>query len=169
MGRLKLWLPVITGIAVAVVLALFYPGWQHWIALHTGSLNNSSTPPNYNYWSGFGSVFPWSMGVVTGLWVYVWQHTKKSNCHTHGCWRIGSYPVGDYRVCKKCHLEVKGTHPTIEHLRSVHLAYGGSRHDQGIDSESGRGERTPGTVNFGGVPGHDQPADAAGAAGPADS
>jgi hypothetical protein len=30
--------------------------------------------------------------------------------------------VENYRVCKKHHFEVKGTHPTIEHLQDMHEA-----------------------------------------------
>jgi hypothetical protein len=103
--------------AIVVALIQFYPDWQHWIAYETGSANTSSSPPNYDYWSGFGSVFPWSMGTLGSLLALIWVHTKKANCHTHKCLRIGSYPVGDYKVCKKHHFEATGSHPTIEHIR----------------------------------------------------
>jgi hypothetical protein len=109
-------------VALIVSAVYFYHEWQHWLAANTGSENNSSTPPDYNYWSGFGSVFPWSMGILAALLNNGYQAAKRSNCHTHRCWRIGSYPIGDYRVCKKHHFEVKGTHPTVEHLQEVHAS-----------------------------------------------
>lgn len=160
MAYLRAFAPLLVGLLTVVILALTYHLWQPWVALHTGSQNNSSTPPNYNYWSGFGSVFPWSMGVFTGIWTSVYQKSRKENCHAHGCWRIGSYPVEDYRVCKKHHNEVKGTHPTIEYLKEVHR--GGSGNDQGVDSQSDLRQCATCIVNVGGVPGHNQPADAAG-------
>lgn len=117
-------LPVVIFVAVVAVcaaLAAWYHDWQSWAAYETGSRNTAGTPPNYNYWSGFGSVFPWGMGIVAGLWTRVYQNARARNCHTHGCWRIGNYPSGDYRVCKRCHFEVHGTHSTIEHIRD-HVA-----------------------------------------------
>lgn len=158
MGKLKvlIW-PALTTLLTAVLI-VFYSGWQHWLAVHTGSLNTSGTPPNYNYWSGFGSVFPWSLGILAGLWTYVYQHTRVINCHTHGCWRLGSYPVGSYKVCKRCHKRVTGKHPTIEHLREVHR---GSRPDSDTagDSGAGDGERDTVSVSVSGSPGYSQPAD----------
>lgn len=97
-----------------------YAIWQHWIATHTGSYNTPGTPPGYNYWSAFGSVFPWSMGLIAAVLQHSYLIARKNNCHTHGCWRVGSLPVGDYRVCRKHHLEVTGKHPTISHLRAHH-------------------------------------------------
>ena len=117
---------ILLGVAVGliiVVLIQFYPVWQHWIAYETGSSNTQGTAHDYNYWSGFGSVFPWSMGTLGSLITLIWVHTKKANCHTHKCLRIGSYPVGDYKVCKKHHLEVTGTHPTVEHIQHHYVRH----------------------------------------------
>ena len=135
--------PVLVAVAVVfltVASVYFYHTWQHWLAYETGSQNNSSTPPNYNYWSGFGSVFPWEIGFVAGIWTGVYQRSKRANCHTHGCWRLGSLPAGDgslYKVCKRCHYRITGTHPTIEHFRRGHHGRLGS-HSSG-DSGPGSG------------------------------
>jgi hypothetical protein len=122
MARVKAsGIAVVVAVAVVALIA-FYPVWQHWAAVRTGSSNTPGTPPNYNYWSGFGSVFPWEVGFIIGTLTFAYQHGKKTNCHTHGCWRIGSYPVDNYRVCKRCHYRVTGTHPTVEHLQGRHAA-----------------------------------------------
>ena len=106
--------------AVVVALIVFYGDWQPWVAVHTGSAGGQEAGGYYAYWSGFGGVFPWSVGIIAGVVTYAYQYGKRVNCHTHGCLRIGSYPVDTYRVCKKHHFEVKGTHPTIGHLQDVH-------------------------------------------------
>lgn len=120
MAGVKLLVPVLLVAVVAIVLVVYYPSWQPWAAVHTGAAGGQEAGGAYAYWSGFGSVFPWSMGVLAGVFAFGYQHSKRANCHTHGCWRIGSYPVGNYKVCKRCHHLVKDTHPTIEHLKSVH-------------------------------------------------
>lgn len=165
MARLKTIALTLLTAGIAVILTVsavyFYHVWQHWLAVRTGSLNTSGTPPNYNYWSGFGAVFPWEAGMLAAVWAWVYQHSKHANCHTHGCWRLGSYPVEDYKVCKKCHYKVKGTHPTIEHLREVH---NGSRpgSDQGGASEPDSGQCAAVIVNVGGVREPGQSPDASG-------
>jgi hypothetical protein len=106
----------------SVSAGAWYGSWQHWLAHQTGSLNTTGTPPNYNYWSGFGSVFPWSMGILATLMIGVYHGWRHKNCHTHGCWRIGSFPVaGGYRVCRKCHSSITGHEKmTVEKLTTLH-------------------------------------------------
>lgn len=123
---MKRWHWIITVVFTVLVCAALvstYNYWQDWIAQETGSRNTPGTSPNYNYWSGFGSVFPWSMGIIAALVHNGYVNARKSNCHTHGCWRIGSLPVGDYKVCKRCHLLSTGTRVTIEHLQEHHLLH----------------------------------------------
>ena len=152
MGKLAYYgLPVFI-IVSAVLLIVFYHDYQHWVALHTGSLNTDGTPPNYNYWSGFGSVFPWEVGFFAGVWAGVLQRSRRATCHQHGCWRAGNYPVGSYRVCKKHHMEVTGSHPTTEWLQGHYQSMsgagnGGPGEDTCGDSGSGSGEHGAGPVN----------------------
>ncbi len=144
---------------IATVSAIyFYHRYQPWLAAHTGTASGQESGSQYAYWSGFGSVFPWEVGVLAGFLTYVYQHTKKVNCHAHGCPRIGSFPVGEYRVCKKHHHEVTGTHPTIDLLKEVHN--GGPCSDPCVDSQPDRDERPPGAQHVGGVHGPGEPADA---------
>jgi hypothetical protein len=120
MRGLVSFIAVVLVITVAAVSVEYIPPVHHWMLHVSGSDDVSG--PEYGWWSGFGSVFPWSMGILAGIWTHAVQNARKSNCHTHGCWRIGSYPVGDsnYKVCKRCHFKITGVHPTIEHLRFHH-------------------------------------------------
>jgi hypothetical protein len=162
--RLWPYLLAVIVVFITVTAVYWYHTWQPWAAIHSGSASGHESEGFYAYWSGFGSVFPWELGIISGVLGLVYQHGRKANCHAHGCWRIGSYPAGDYRVCKKHHYEVHGTHPTIEHLKAhvEEVRNGRLGSDQGVDSSSGVSECAAVIVNVGGVPGHDQPADAAG-------
>jgi hypothetical protein len=107
---------------VAWPLALHLTGFHlaNWMWVHTGTGNEPGS--YYGFWSGFGS----DLGeyvIIVGLISGIYHAAKKSNCHTHGCWRIGSHPVGDYKVCKHCHLLSTGTRVTIEHLQEHHLLH----------------------------------------------
>lgn len=152
LGKLTYYgIPLLLALS-AVVLAAFYHDWQHWAALKTGSYNTPGTPPGYNYWSGFGSVFPWEVGFVVGIWTGVVQRSRRSNCHVHRCWRAGDYPVGSYRVCKKHHFEVQGAHPTVEHLQEHYQSVngvndGGPGSDPGGDSGAGSCQCVPGPID----------------------
>ena len=71
---------------------------QHWLAYETGSENTSGAPPNYNFWSGFGSDLAelTLAGGVLGLW-------RKHNCHQKGCPRIGRHTVDGTPWCNRHH------------------------------------------------------------------
>lgn len=94
---------------------------QHWLAYMTGSLNTGGTPPNYNFWSGFGS----DLGEITligaALTVY-----KRFTCHTWWCVRHGTYDFTDagtgltYRLCRRCHPEHSGRRLTRRHIARIH-------------------------------------------------
>lgn len=96
-------------------------GGQHWAAYQTGTYCGS-TGPRYCYWSGFGSVFPWVMlsmgGIFTGLAVLV----RHVNCHEPGCPWIGKYPIagGAFKVCGKHHPDWEGKHPPPGHMHEMH-------------------------------------------------
>ena len=107
-------------IAGCVILAIMYRSWQSWAAYETGSRNTDGTPPNYNYWSGFGSVFPWGMGILVTLLAVFYHNLRKHNCHAKGCIRIGRYPVDGtpYTTCRKHHPHVDN--PTAEDIALAH-------------------------------------------------
>jgi hypothetical protein len=98
MGWLKLaakWSPVIA----LVLLAVFWRfGVQHWLAVHTGSSNTPGSPPNYNFFSGFGSDLSefTLLSIAVGAWHAV-------NCHEPGCPLIGRHKVDGTPFCNRHH------------------------------------------------------------------
>lgn len=71
---------------------------QHWLAYMTGSANTAGTPPNYNFWSGFGS----DVGEAT-LIAAILGMFRKHNCHQHHCWRVGRHIVDGTPFCNRHH------------------------------------------------------------------
>ena len=73
---------------------------QHWLAVHTGTVNESG--PYYGFWSGFGSDIG-EVAIIGG----VIQLYRKHNCHVRGCLRIAhhEYTMGGvvYHLCRKHH------------------------------------------------------------------
>jgi hypothetical protein len=125
MSRTQAALFAVWVVVIAVLIWWFALGGQHWLATQTGTnycLPHSAVAQRYCYWSGFGSVFPWVLlglgGIFTGLIVH-WRHI---NCHTPGCWRVGRYPAagGDFKLCGHCHPDWKGKHPSLEHILARH-------------------------------------------------
>ena len=77
---------------------------QHWLAIHTGTLNEPGE--YYGFWSGFGS----DLGegtIVVALAATLAHSVRKHNCHMPGCWRVGRHPIEGtgYVVCRKHHPE----------------------------------------------------------------
>lgn len=100
---------------------------QHWLAYMTGSLNTSGAPPNYNFWSGFGS----DLGEATLLGGLLAVY-KRHNCHTAWCWRFGHHDFTDdatglvHRLCRRHHPQ----HPGRQ-LRRVHIGVIHERNQRG--------------------------------------
>jgi hypothetical protein len=122
------WLTVLTVVVAVVVVSIqYYHPLQHWGAYETGSQNTAGTPPNYNYWSGFGSVFPWELGLFVSVWAWMITHYRLNNCHIEKCPWIGKYPVagGHYKVCRKHHPEAHVRHKKVsfEHVQHVHALH----------------------------------------------
>lgn len=91
--RAASWLPVAV-LAVAAISWRF--GLQHWLAVHTGSVNTSGSPRNYNFFSGAGSDLSeiTILGFAAGWW-------HKVNCHQDGCFRIGRHVVDGSPWCNR--------------------------------------------------------------------
>ena len=100
MKRAVKWLPVIALVLLAVFWRL---GVQHWLAVHTGSVNMPGSPPNYNFFSGAGSDISELaiVGAVAGGY-------RKHNCHEPGCWRIGRHVVNGTPFCDRHHERARG-------------------------------------------------------------
>ncbi len=82
---------------------------QHWLAIHTGTLNEPG--PYYGFWSGFGSDIA-EFGIIFGLFAAYRHH----NCHVKGCPRLARHEYEmngvQYKLCRKHHpvVTTKLTH-----------------------------------------------------------
>ncbi len=115
---------VILLLVVGVVLvAVFFDGVRHWIALHTGTLHGG---PDlyYNFWSGFGSDLG-EATLISAVGIGVYTGVRKVNCHTKGCWRIGHHPLDGtpYILCKHHHPHVPSHGASQEHILEQHRRY----------------------------------------------
>jgi hypothetical protein len=83
---------------------------QHWLAYMTGSQNTSGAPPNYNFWSGFGSDLG-EVAILGGL--VTWA--RHANCEVHGCWRLGRHQTAaGHRVCRRHHPDDRLTAQAVQ-------------------------------------------------------
>ena len=73
---------------------------QHWLAVHTGTVNESG--PYYGFWSGFGSDIG-EVAIIGGLIGVARNH----NCHVKGCWRWAHHEYtmdgASYKLCRIHH------------------------------------------------------------------
>jgi hypothetical protein len=121
-------------VAAAVLLAgtgVFCWWWgdggQHWLAIQTGTCPlqgscDAGAGPHYGYWSGFGSVFPWSMTILSGIAAGLAVHWHHINCHEPGCWRIGRVHVDD-RGTLSCFRHYPEGRPAKGHIHRMHAAH----------------------------------------------
>jgi hypothetical protein len=118
----RLWIVIAIGLVALAIIWWFTDG-QHWLAIQTGTCPtrgdcNTGAGPHYEYWSGFGSVFPWSLLTLGGIASIFVAQIRHLNCHEHGCPRIGRFSVagGEFKYCGKHHPDWKGKHPTRDHI-----------------------------------------------------
>lgn len=110
-----LLLPVLGVVAWSVVAHPW--GWLYGLGVHPYPAS-SSTPWTYQMWSG---ILP-ALTVVSLFTAMggAWHH---ANCHVHGCWRLGKFPVaeGAFRVCLRHHPD-EGVRRglTREHIAVLH-------------------------------------------------
>jgi hypothetical protein len=103
---------------------------NHWLGIHTGTLNE--TGPYYGFWSGFGSDLA-EFSILGAIGTGVYQLVKKYNCHEPGCWRVGTHPAagGQFLLCYHHHPDYQGkkpTHEMIERLHREHVARQAATH-----------------------------------------
>lgn len=80
---------------------------QHWLAVHTGTVNESG--PYYGFWSGFGS----DIGEVTLLAAVLGAY-RKHNCEVKGCWHIARHvTAAGHSVCRRHHPDGAPSHETV--------------------------------------------------------
>lgn len=90
---------------------------QYWLSRQTGSLNTPGTPPNYNFFSGFGSIIlpPLLNGLV--LAAVFWWHNQ---CGVTGCyWYARRKTAAGERACFLHHPHKKRT---VEEIHTAHHA-----------------------------------------------
>jgi hypothetical protein len=92
---------------------------DHWLAIHTGTANESSA--YYAFWSGFGSDIA-EFGLLGAVVTTAYQTFKKYNCHEAHCWRIGNHPAagGQFSLCYRHHPDYQGTKPTADIIGRLH-------------------------------------------------
>jgi hypothetical protein len=117
---------VIAVTGVAFVAAAAIVAWvlnagvvDHWLAVHTGTVNEQG--PYYGFWSGFGSDLA-EFGIIGAIGTGVYQLVRKYNCHEPGCWRVGTHPAagGQFLLCYRHHPEYQGKRPTHEMIVRLH-------------------------------------------------
>jgi hypothetical protein len=119
------WRPVaivaVTCAAIAgIVLWLDHARvFDHWLGVHTGTLNEPG--PYYGFWSGFGSDLE-EFGILGAIGAAIYSLFRKYNCHEPGCWRIGNHPAagGQFNLCYRHHPDFQGTKPTHEVIERLH-------------------------------------------------
>lgn len=103
--------------AAALLASLVYRpwGWAFAIGVHPYP---AGTPWTYQLWSGFLPGL-----TIASLCASLFTYIRQANCHVHGCWRTGRYPVagGMFKVCKPHHPDENVRDGLLaEH---VHLAH----------------------------------------------
>jgi hypothetical protein len=137
------WIAVIglscAALAAIVLWVLDAPQFNHWLGVHTGTLNESG--PYYGFWSGFGSDLE-EFGILGAIGAAIYQLVKKYNCHEPGCWRVGQHPAagGQFLLCYRHHPDYQGrkpTHELIERLHREHLERQAAAHSK-LDETHGQ-------------------------------
>jgi hypothetical protein len=107
------------GAAAVVAWILHASPVNHWLAVHTGTVNEPG--PYYAFWSGFGSDLA-EFSILGAIGTGVYQLVKKYNCHEPGCWRVGTHPAagGQFLLCYRHHPDFRGERPTHEMIERLH-------------------------------------------------
>jgi hypothetical protein len=137
-GSAPRWLLVaIAGLSALVVAGI--AGWalnprsvNHWLGVHTGTINESG--PYYGFWSGFGSDLA-EFGILGAIGTGIYQLVKKYNCHEPGCWRVGTHPAagGQFLLCYRHHPDFHGfkpSHDLIVRMHEEHAAQQAVMHER---------------------------------------
>jgi hypothetical protein len=110
---------VVVGI---IFLALFFDIVRHWLAVHSGTSNESSV--YYGFWSGFGADLG-EATLISAVGIGVYTGVRKVNCHTKGCWRIGHHALNGtpYILCRHHHPNVPTGGATHKHILEQHRKF----------------------------------------------
>jgi hypothetical protein len=112
--------------SLAIIVAAGIVAWvlhastvNHWLAVHTGTVNESGA--YYGFWSGFGSDLA-EFGILGAIGTGLYQLVKKYNCHEPGCWRVGTHQAagGQFLLCYRHHPDLQGKRPTHDLIVRMH-------------------------------------------------
>ena len=117
----------VAGAALILALVLHASVVNHWLAVHTGTVDEPG--PYYGFWSGFGSDLA-EFGIIGAIGTAVYQLVKKYNCHEPGCWRVGTHPAagGQFLMCYRHHPDFQGKKPTHETIERLHREHEAQQH-----------------------------------------
>jgi hypothetical protein len=113
---------VLVAAAAAIVLWVLNAGVvNHWLAVHTGTVNEPG--PYYGFWSGFGSDIA-ELGIIGAICTAAYQLFKRFNCHEPGCWRVGTHLAagGQFALCYHHHPDYQGRKPSHDLIVKLHRA-----------------------------------------------
>jgi len=112
-------LAFITVAAGIVAWVLYASAFNHWLAVHTGTVNEPG--PYYGFWSGLGSDIA-EFGIIGAIATGVYQVVKKFNCHEPGRWRVGNHQAagGQFYLCWRHHPDYRGKKPNAELIARLH-------------------------------------------------
>jgi hypothetical protein len=92
--------------------------WWRPVIVHVSQWTGTSDEASrgYAYWSGFGSVFPWSLAILASIVGFYRIHLE---CHSDKCFWPGSneYDVDGvkYKLCRRCHPKIDHTNRLRRH------------------------------------------------------
>lgn len=111
-----------------------------WLMLWSGLTNGSG--PQYLFWSGIFA----DLTIFAAAAVMAWRAVhaaRAANCHTHGCWRVGTHPVDGtpWKTCRRHHPDPVvrdglGAHHIRAAWHTGHAAAQGGNNDR---SDGGAG------------------------------
>lgn len=104
-----------------ILVHIWWTFW-HWFQVQTGTIIPPTGSREYNFWSGWGSVFVLPLLITLGHYIVDrFTHT----CHVPGCYRKGKHQIagGRYTVCTKHHPDTPDDGLTLEHIQSIHRKF----------------------------------------------
>jgi hypothetical protein len=144
MQRRTVWL-ILGGVLLVVACALV-ASWsplQHWLAVHTGTIDEGGV--YYGFWSGFGADLG-EVTLITTVGLGVYTGVRRANCHVKGCWRIGHHPLEGtpYHLCARHHPDVPTDGATHAEILEHHHRLREAAHLRDPSEPAQRADAAPG-------------------------
>lgn len=141
--RIRYWIWFLPAFCVAVGLWWDLGHGQAWLATFTGTDYCVNLPvryqdvcKHYGFWSGFGSVIPWSLFSLGGIFTAIALFWRTNTCGRHWwCWRKPSHPLAGnehFKLCAKHHPDDQMTvKEAVQHHIRFHRGGAVERNDNG--------------------------------------